>query len=59
MPKQNSEHIQVKVLPGPPSSADEGPSLFVQQNVSQKKLNPAVINYLDDTQNTFYVHVSL
>ena len=50
----NSEKIQVSALP---QSIDEGPSPFVQQDVSKKKLVMALVNYLDDSQLNFHIHV--
>lgn len=41
------------------SPIDEGPSPFVQQNIPRNKLISVLINYLDDTEHTFYVHVSI
>lgn len=38
-------------------NSDEGPSPFVQPNVSKKKLTSALIIYLDDSEHKFYVHV--
>nr|CAD2193297.1 unnamed protein product [Meloidogyne enterolobii] len=49
----NSEKIQVSALP---QSIDEGPSPFVQQDVSKKKLVMAKVNYLDDSQLNFHIH---
>jgi hypothetical protein len=59
MPQQSNNNMDAKMTPSSGViNFDEESSPYVQPNIPKKKLVPAVVNYLDDSQHQFYVNVS-
>jgi hypothetical protein len=54
----NSERLQLKTVSAEATAEDELIPNLVQSNVSKSKLVTAAVNYLDESEEIFYVHVS-